>query len=90
MVNYIIQNEDNQDSYELGQKITFCIFYPFMIFAVLVFNEIIILNFWGLSYNTKYYIMEREKIDINSLSNRHLAVPDNEEEEQEKEINDDY
>ena len=90
IISLIIENEDNQDSYELRQKITFCILYPFMIFAVLVFNEIIILNFWGLSYNTKYYIMEREKIDINSLSNRHLAVPDNEEEEQEKENNDDY
>ena len=53
----IIKNEDNEDSFELGHKITFFIFYPIMIFAVLVFNEIIILNFCGLSYNTKYYIL---------------------------------
>ena len=84
IISLIIENEDNGDSFELGQKITFCILYPFIIFAVLVFNEIIILNFFGLSYNTKYYIMEREKIDINSLLNRNLTVPDYEFEEEEQ------
>ena len=84
IISLIIKNVDDKDSYELVQKITFCILYPLMIFAVLVFNEIIILNFLGLGYNTKYYIMERGKMDINSLSNRNLT-PDSDEEEEEQE-----
>ena len=46
-----------------GQIITFCVLYPIIFFALLVFNEIIILNFCGLNKNTKIYIMKREKID---------------------------
>ena len=45
------------------QIITICILYPILILDVLVFNEVIILNFWGLNTNTKYYIMKREKTD---------------------------
>ena len=47
------------------QIITFYIIYPIVIFIVLIFNEIIILNFCGLQYNTRYYIMLRQKIDGN-------------------------
>ena len=57
------------NDYEKEQKITFMILYPILIFAILVFNEIIILNFCGLNYNTKIYIMKREKIIDNVSSN---------------------
>ena len=83
IISLIIENEDNEDSFELGQKITFFIFYPIMLFAVLVFNEIIILNFCGLSYNTKYYIIQREKIEKDFLSIKYTYLSEDNEEEQE-------
>ena len=52
------------DIYSKEQKITFFILYPILIFIVLVFNEIIILNFCNLSFNTNIKIMERERKDI--------------------------
>ena len=58
--------EDNikfDERFDYRQKISFFILYPILIFIVLVFNEIIILNFCNLSYNTKIKIMEREKRD---------------------------
>ena len=63
----IILNEFDRESrsnYRAGQQISFFIIYPIIIFIVFVFNEIIILNFCNLNYNTKIKIMEREKIDI--------------------------
>ena len=66
------------DKFKIGQIITFCILYPVLIFAVLVFNEVIILKFCGLNYNTEKYILEREKkeaetedsrLSLNSLGN---------------------
>ena len=50
--------------YSTGQLITFFILYPIIFFSICVFNEIIILNFWGLSYNTKKKIIERERKDV--------------------------
>ena len=74
---YGVNEEIFEDIYERGQEITFYFIYPLIFFAVLVFNEIIILNFWGLNYNTKQYIIERERAesDIDDLLNE-----DNEEE----------
>ena len=72
------QNKGFDESYNFEQKITFYILYPILIFIVLVFNEIIILNFWGLSYNTKAKIREREKKDINTNNlNQKLMNDDN-------------
>ena len=53
----------NKDDFSSGELITFSILYPIFIFIALVFNEIIILNFCNLNYNTKKEIMKREKID---------------------------
>lgn len=53
----------NKDDFSSGELITFSILYPIFIFIALVFNEIIILNFCRLNYNTKKEIMKREKID---------------------------
>ena len=58
------QNKGFDETYDFAQKITFYVLYPILIFIVLVFNEIIILNFCGLNYNTKAKIRERERSDI--------------------------
>ena len=58
----------NNKNYDNKQIITFLILYPVIIVSVLVFNEIIILNFCRLNYNTKYYIMKREREEINCCS----------------------
>lgn len=72
------QNKGFDESYDIVQKITFYILYPILIFIVLVFNEVIILNFWGLSYNTKAKIREREKSDIDTnIINQDLMDSDN-------------
>ena len=52
--------------YSTEQLITFYILYPIILFSICVFNEIIILNFWGLSYNTKIKIIERERKDVDN------------------------
>ena len=53
-------------NFSKGQKITFYVLYPFIIFAAFVFNEIIILNFCGLNRNTKNEIMKRGNLDNNN------------------------
>ena len=58
----ILNNNDNKN-YNKIQLISFYILYPILIFAVFIFNEIIILNFCGLNYNTKIEIMKREQLD---------------------------
>ena len=60
-VSYSIINNGN--SFHKNEQISFIILYPIILFSVLVFNEIIILNFCGLNYNTKIEIMKREKMD---------------------------
>ena len=55
--------QTNRKEYSSGQIITFYIIYPIVIVCILIFNEIIILNFCNLNYNTRYYIIQRQKID---------------------------
>ena len=57
-------------NFEVGQLISFFILYPILIFGLLVFNEVIILNFCGLDYNAKLKIMEREENDIKFIDER--------------------
>ncbi len=66
--------------YSKGQIISFIILYPILFFSILVFNEIIILNFCGLNYNTKMEIMEREKYDLKNNENSfyNVNIEDNE------------
>ena len=67
----------NNKNYDNKQIITFLILYPVIIVSVLVFNEIIILNFCRLNYNTKYYIMKREREEIDcSVSEENLLSND--------------
>lgn len=46
-----------------------CIGSLFLLFGILVYNEIIICNFWGLNYNTKKFIEQRQNIENNLLNN---------------------
>ena len=66
-INFI--EKENKD-FKKEEIISFFILYPFLILGVLVFNEVIILNFFKLNHNTKYYILQRAKID--SLNDKFL------------------
>ena len=57
--------------YHIIQEITFYILYPIVIFFVLIFNEIIILNFCELNKNTKYQLNIRQKVDRNYDIDKH-------------------
>ena len=72
---HFIDRED--EDFNKGEVISSIILYPFLIFGVLVFNEVIILNFFKLNYNTKYYILQRARTD--SLSDKMLLHDSDEE-----------
>ena len=64
---YYIKNtiESNDDIYSPINIIIFSLAYLINFFCCLVFNEVIILNFCKLDYNTKKRIEERMKVDNN-------------------------
>ena len=74
---YIHFFEKEDEDFNKGEIISFFILYPFLIFGVLVFNEVIILNFFRLNYNTKYYILQRAKID--AMTEKIIKIYDDEE-----------
>ena len=81
-----------KDDYVLNEQlITFSILYPILIFDILIFNEILILNFCGLNKNTRLYIMKREKIDINISSDSFdlSLIDENEKEDDNSPFDDD-
>ena len=85
---YGVNEEIYKDIYNSKQEITFYFVYPVIFFALLIFNEIIILNFWGLNYNTKYYIIRRERAesDIDELLNENNEnIEENEDDNNEEE-----
>ena len=57
-----------------------------ILFLSLIFNEIIELNFWGLSDNTKKNIINRAEIEDNSLIIRNDTIDSIENEENIKEL----
>ena len=73
----LIKDENNENKYETGQKITFVILYPLLIFAILVFNEILIIRCGTLEYNTKKYILKREEIEGKLIGNLYGNDDDN-------------
>ena len=50
--------------------------YAFILFFCLVFNEIIVLNIFGLDYNTKKRIMEREKFEFDRINSGEAILND--------------
>jgi hypothetical protein len=82
---YIFLFENEEEDFKKGEIISFLILYPFLIFSVLVFNEIIILNFFSLSHNTKYYILKRAKKD--AITDKLLNIYSENEDSDNDEIN---
>ena len=62
--------------------IAFSICYFIVFCFILVFNEIIILNFWGLDYNTVKRIQQRESKDMDYMDMISLQIVSKEEEEE--------
>ena len=62
---YYLQNvdESSEPFYSTVNVVIFSISYFINFFCCLVFNEVIILNFWGLDYNTNKRIRERTRND---------------------------
>ena len=56
-------NDSNEKFYSTNNIVIYSIVYFINIFCCLVFNEVIILNFCNLDYNTKKRIKERMRID---------------------------
>lgn len=63
----------NSSAEKNWQIISYYIIYPILIFFVLVFNEIIIFNFWNLNYNTKLYIEKRTELEKEIINGNELA-----------------
>ena len=67
---------NNKDFYSKDNVIIFSIGYFINFCCIIIFNEVIILNFFGLDYNTRKRIQQRERkdsdfnigIDLNSIS----------------------
>ena len=69
-INYIIIASNSSDDFYSSINISiFTIAYLINFFCCLVFNEVIILNFWKLDFNTKKRIRERMKLDTQLLFN---------------------
>ena len=69
-INYIIIASNSSDEFFSSINISiFTIAYLINFFCCLVFNEVIILNFWKLDYNTKKRIRERMNLDTQLLFN---------------------
>ncbi len=66
---YLIRNsiEKKDEFYSTRNAIIFSISYFIIFFFVLMFNEVIILNFFGLDYNTKKRIKARERTESNIM-----------------------
>ena len=68
----VIETKDD-DFLSTSNVIIFIIGFVINFFFILIFNEVIILNLWGMDFNTKKNIQEREKTDsdINNMINLH-------------------
>ena len=70
-------------------KILYPIGYTIVVFAALVYNEIIIFNFWGLSKNTKKYIEKRLLDDTSDLKKMEIELKSEEHDNDSDNSNDD-
>ena len=68
--------EKDDELYSTKYAVIFSIAYFIVLFLILIYNEVIIVNFLGLDYNTIKRIKEREKTDsdiMNMISLRNLT-----------------
>ena len=87
---YYLQKINDSKFYSTHNIIIFSISFFINLFFILVFNEVIILNFCRLDYNTSKRIKEREINDINEMYNKSDTLELEEillKEEDEKNIN---
>ncbi len=70
-------------------KILYPIGYIIVVFAALVYNEIIIFNFWGLSKNTKKYIEKRLLDDTSDLKKMEIELKSEDQDNDSDNSNDD-
>ena len=80
-----IKGKKETEKFKKEQLNTFYILYPILIFDTLVFNEVFILKFLGLHENTKKYIMERGKKEVNNHHSGHDFTEPYEESEEDDE-----
>ena len=73
---YYIKNviSSDEEFYSTGNAIIITIAYLINFFCCLVFNEVVILNFWKLDYNTKIRIQERIIIENDLNANNKLII----------------
>ena len=76
-ISYMIAARDsNDDFYCTSNVIIYSISSAINFFFALVFNEVIILNFWNLDFNTKKRIRERMKSHDDSLIDNVMGLKD--------------
>lgn len=72
---YIVKaTSSNEGFYSNINIVIFSISFFINFFCCLAFNEIIILNFYGLDYNTSKRIQEREKEEIAEITSKHYSI----------------
>ena len=62
-------NSENEPFYCVANIIIFSIAFFINIFFALIFNEVIIINFWNLDFNTRKRIMKRMKAEEKKIKN---------------------
>ena len=67
IINWIISLFQNEKEYKTFVFIFNIIGYSILLFSSLIFNEIIILNFFGLNRNTKTFIEKRQIEELTSI-----------------------
>jgi hypothetical protein len=87
-ISYLIKaNDSDKDFYSTNNIIIFSILFFINIFCCLVFNEVVIINFWKLDYNTAKRIRERELRDASETLNKEIELSDNFDKDEENDFN---
>ena len=83
---YMIKAYDNSaEFYSTLNIVIFSISFFINFFCCLIFNEVIIINYLGLDFNTKKRIQERVNKDENNLKNElNFELTDNNDKEDEE------
>ena len=74
---YILKYKEKHETDEFYSTVNcafFSIFFILIIFFCIIFNEVLILNFWGLDYNTNKRIKQREKKEYDQSENENTPT----------------
>ena len=72
--------KENDEYYSTLNIIIFSICYFINLFCIIIFNEVLILNFCGMDYNTKKRIQQRERNDSEAINTESWKCLNNESE----------